>query len=141
MSFYLDTALLVAMLTNESSTGRVQAWLDSCGEGELSISPWVIAEFSSALRLKQRTRQLTADERAAALATFAELVADTLTVRPITNAHFHAAASLVERSTLALRAPDALHLAICSGHGETLCTLDRRLAEAGTALGVKTQLV
>jgi len=36
------------------------------------------------------------------------------------------------------RAADALHLAICADHGATLCTLDRRLSEAGPALGVKT---
>jgi len=38
----------------------------------------------------------------------------------------------------AYRAADALHLAICADHGATLCTLDRRLGEAGPALGVKT---
>ena len=39
------------------------------------------------------------------------------------------------------RAADALHLAICADHGATLCTLDRRLADAGPALGVKTTLL
>jgi len=42
---------------------------------------------------------------------------------------------------LALRAGDALHLAICADHGATLCTLDRRLSEAGSTLGVKTMLL
>ena len=40
-----------------------------------------------------------------------------------------------------MRAGDALHLAICADHGATLCTLDRRLAEAGPALGVKATLL
>jgi len=33
---------------------------------------------------------------------------------------------------------DALHLAIAGDKGATLCTLDRRLAEGGLALGVNT---
>jgi predicted nucleic acid-binding protein len=40
-----------------------------------------------------------------------------------------------------LRAGDALHLAICVDHGATLCTLDRRLSDAGSVLGVKTMLL
>ena len=36
---------------------------------------------------------------------------------------------------------DALHLAICFDHAVGLCTLDRRLADAGPLLGLKTQLV
>jgi uncharacterized protein len=40
-----------------------------------------------------------------------------------------------------LRAGDTLHFAICADHGATLCTLDRRLSDAGSALGVKTMLL
>jgi hypothetical protein len=40
-----------------------------------------------------------------------------------------------------LRAGDALHLAICADHGATLCTLDRRLGDAASALGVKSMLI
>jgi predicted nucleic acid-binding protein len=47
----------------------------------------------------------------------------------------------VDQPVLGLRAGDALHLAICADHGATLCTLDRRLNEAGPVLGVKTMLL
>jgi hypothetical protein len=40
-----------------------------------------------------------------------------------------------------LRAGNALHLAICADHGATLRTFDRRLSDAGSALGVKTILL
>jgi predicted nucleic acid-binding protein len=113
----------------------------TAGERAPFKSLWVTAEFSSALSLKQRTRQLDADERADALVAFTRMAAATLTVLPISDLHFHAAARLIDRSAAGLRTPDALHLAVSSGHSETLCTLDRPLAEAGTALGVKTMLV
>ena len=52
-----------------------------------------------------------------------------------------AAARITDQYRLGLRAGDALHLAICTDHGATLCTLDRRLGEAGAALGVKTMVL
>jgi uncharacterized protein len=48
---------------------------------------------------------------------------------------------LADQHALGLRAGDALHLAICTDHGATLCTLDRRLANAGSTLGVKAMLL
>jgi predicted nucleic acid-binding protein len=38
-------------------------------------------------------------------------------------------------------AGDALHLAVAYDKGATLCTRDRRLADAGPAMGVKTKLL
>jgi uncharacterized protein len=49
---------------------------------------------------------------------------------------FRVAARLADQSELNLRAGDALHLAICANHGASLCTLDRRLAEAAPRVGV-----
>ena len=59
----------------------------------------------------------------------------------VTRDHFAAAGRFAERFNLGLRAADALHIAIAAGHGATICTLDRRLAEAASALGVNAALV
>jgi predicted nucleic acid-binding protein len=48
---------------------------------------------------------------------------------------------LASQYGLGLRAGDALHAAICAGHGATLCTLDKKLSQAGSALGVQTALI
>jgi predicted nucleic acid-binding protein len=60
---------------------------------------------------------------------------------PVSRAQFRTAARFVEQHMLGLRAGDALHLAVCAERGATLCTLDRRLSDAGSALGVKIMLL
>ena len=138
---YLDTSLLVAALTNEAETARMQRWLGRLPEDELAISDWVTTEFSSALSIKLRTGQIGAAHRADALAIFTRLATDSFTVVPVSRLQFRTAARFVEQHALGLRAGGALHLAICADHGATLCTLDQRLSEAGSALGVKTMLL
>jgi uncharacterized protein len=135
---YLDTSLLVAALTNESETERMQYWLEQQREEDLAVSDWVVTEFSSALSIKLRTGQIGPGHRAEVLAMFTRLIADSFITLPVSRLDFRMAARLADQHALGLRAGDALHLAICGHHGATLCTLDRRLSDAVSVLGIAT---
>jgi predicted nucleic acid-binding protein len=137
---YLDTSVLVAALTRESHTPEVLLWLKAQRRGDFVISHWTLAEFSSALSLKIRTRHLDESQRAETLAVFATMVADSLTVLPVPASAFLAAGHYADQFALGLRAGDALHAAICGEAGAILCTLDRRLHQACGSLGIRSTL-
>ena len=140
MRRYLDASLLVAALTREAATARVQACLAAQPADDPTISNWVVTELSSALSIKLRTGQIAVAHRAAALAQFARLRAENVMTVPVTRQHFLAAARLADRHEVGLRAGDALHLAVCADVGALMCTLDRRLAEAARDVGVETEI-
>jgi predicted nucleic acid-binding protein len=133
---YVDTSVLVAALTNEIETARMQVWLTEPSADVLAISDWTMTEFAAALSVKVRSGLLGAEDGRSARQAFDQLAAGSLVRLPVPARTFHAAARLADQHSSGLRAGDALHLAIAVEAGATLYTLDRRLAEAGTALGL-----
>ncbi len=135
MNLYLDASVLMPTLVDEPASSAVAAFLLGSDE-PLMVSEFAAAEVASGLSRLARIGRLTASAAASRLADF-----DSWRAGETEDAEFKAhdcrlANSYVHRFELKLRAPDALHAAICRRLGLRLVTLDRRLAAAARALNV-----
>jgi len=137
---YLDTSLIIAALTIEPGSDRAQRALSQGGE-PMMISDWSLTELSSALSIKLRTGQITADERASHSAAIQRFTMHSFVKVPVTAADFRTAAIYADSWQAAIRAGDALHLAIAAARGAVVWTLDKGMAEAGPPLGVRVRLI
>lgn len=138
---YLDTSVIVALLTGEASAARIRLWLYNRKPTSLMISEWSFTEVSSALSLKLRTSQITVKACEAAQTQFRLLARNSFEVLPVSQQHFHEAARYCDRHDLALRSGDALHLAIAIDVRSELITLDKRFATAAQTLGARCTLL
>jgi uncharacterized protein len=137
LSFYLDTSAIISMLVGDDHSSRANAWLATQDGGDICISHWTAPEVSSALAIRVRRGALTPAERDYALSIWTRLSRASFRTLAVDQAHFTRAAALVDRHSLGLRAPDALHLAIAEAAGATMVTFDERLKSACLAIGVQ----
>lgn len=134
---YLDTSAAVPLFVPEPASHAVDAWLSACAD-PLASSDWIVAEFASALALKQRAGKLSAKGAAAAWRDFGTFCRSGLRLVPVSRAAFHAAAGLARRHKHGLRAGDALHLAVAMEIGATgIASLDAALSASAKRLGMR----
>ena len=135
MSLYLDASVLVPTVVVEQASPAVVEFLLGRAD-DLTVSDFAAAEVASALSRLVRMDRLTITEALERLADF-----DAWRTGETENADVAAhdcrlANTYVRRFDLKLRAPDALHAAICRRLGLQLVTLDRRLVAAARELGI-----
>ena len=140
MKAYLDASALLPMLIAEPGSAAVDTFMETATDG-LVVSEFATAEVASALSRLVRTNRLAADDASARLADFDAWRATAAEDVELNAADVRLAHLYVRRFELMLRAPDALHAAICRRADLVLITLDRRLAAAAEALGVSSRLL
>ena len=132
---YLDASILTALLSEETGTEAAYRLVDEA-ETPLLVSDFASGEVASAISRLVRMNDLDAAHAAERLAAFDDWRAAATTPVEISAQDVRLADRLVRRFELALRMPDAIHLAVCQSYGFALATLDRRLAGAAAAMGV-----
>ena len=132
---YLDTSVLGAIFFREPGAADLVARLESQRKAKLMISAWTLTEMASIGGIKQRTGAMDAETRQQAIANFQRFASMHLVTVEIDPADFRTAAVLIESPT-ALRAGDALHLAVARRLGARIASLDHRLCAATDVLGL-----
>ncbi len=140
MTVYLDASAILPTLINEASSAAVDQFI-FVNEDPLVISEFAAAEVASALSRLVRTGLLTLDDARDRLEDFDAWRAASATGLDFQAADLRLAHVFVRRFNLGLRAPDALHAAVCRRENLTLITLHKRLAAAAEALGLRVKLL
>jgi predicted nucleic acid-binding protein len=133
---YLDTSVLGSLFFREPTAPAVLARLETVDQGGLCVSAWSLSEMASVGAIKERTGSIGAAARAAGLAAFDRFVSDALKLAEVEPGDFRTAAVLLDTPALALRAGDALHLAVARRLRASLATLDARQAAAANHYGI-----
>lgn len=134
MTVYLDAAVVVPLLLHEQDEDSIVEWLDSTPT--LMLSDLAAGEVAAAVHRAVRDGRMPADRLASSLGDFDGWRASDCSPVSHVSQDIRIAADLVRRFELALRMPDAIHLATCSRLGLTLATRDRRILRAALALGI-----
>lgn len=122
---YLDTNLVVALCAREQDSDRVEAALASIGE-PLVTSEWTRVEFTSAIGIKVRNRELSEPLARRALADYYQAFEPGIKVVTPSREDYILAADYLQNLKSGLRSGDALHLAVAVNQKVTrLLTLDK----------------
>jgi predicted nucleic acid-binding protein len=139
VSLYLDASVVLPTLVDEGASAAVLRFIREAEE-PLVLGDFTAVEVASGIARLVRMSVLTGDLATFRLGEFdawrigstSEIVIQTVDIR--------LSGVLARRFALGLRAPDALHAAVCLRAGLTLVTLDQKLADAARALGVRVEI-
>jgi predicted nucleic acid-binding protein len=133
---YLDTSAAIPLFVPEPSSLAIEAWFESSTEPLIS-SDWIMAEFSSALSMKVRRKEINTDQAQAAWKDFDSFCKSGLRLLPVSRQAFMEAAGMVRNAGSGLRSGDALHLAMALETGASgIATADTTLAKNAKAKGL-----
>ena len=140
MSVYLDASVLLPTLIHEPGSAVVDAFIGDVSQ-PLVLSEFAAAEVASALSRLVRTKLLDQADAVARIADFDAWRAAATETVDIQASDIRLANVYVRKFDLMLRAPDAVHAAVCRRADLRLVTMDRRLASASQELGVSVELL
>ena len=125
---YVDTSVIVALLTVEPRTQDVTGWYAGLRDTP-TCSDWLLTEFCSAISIKLRTGQINEANAKRVRKEFKLLAEGGLRIVPVSRSAFGLAAEMIRQHDHGLRAGDSLHLAVALELGAShMATLDGTLA-------------
>lgn len=140
--FYFDTSFIVPYVLPERTSSDVQQFFQQHQNEELAISHWTRVEFMSMLAREVRLNALTGPVAREVDLRFETVIAESFVVVLPDRSDFDLCKRYLQQFQTALRAGDALHLAIANNRGaQMLYTFDKKLLRAGSMLGLPTATI
>lgn len=134
---YVDTSVIVPLLTTEPKTESVTAWFAGLHDTPI-CSDWLLTEFSSAISIKLRTGSITGTNAKRVRKEFELLAGGGLRIVPVSRDAFRHAAKMARLHEHGLRSGDSLHLAVALELGAShMSTLDGTLAANAKRNGMR----
>ena len=131
----MDASALVSVIAQESSSRMVFRMISGSGSPPV-ISDFARAESSAAFAKLVRTGARSEDGARILFIRLDRWALEAGEIATVASSDIALASEFVRRHHLALRAPDAIHIAAAHRLGATLLTLDKGMARAAAALGV-----
>lgn len=135
MSAYLDASVIVPLFLADPFTARAESVLLTPGLRPV-VSDWAVLEVSNVVSRRVRIQALTSSEGESVLTDFDVWREKSALGATVSTEDMSTATSFVRQFDLALRGPDALHIALARRLRLDLITFDNRMAAAGAALGL-----
>jgi predicted nucleic acid-binding protein len=132
---YFDTSVILPLLIADVHDERAQALLRRLPR-PYAISDWTVAEVTSVLARNVREDKLTGLEAEVVLGTLRTWIAGSAQVVEVQPQDVRSAADMLGTFKTALRAPDALHIAIAKRMGASLATYDKTMARDAAQFNV-----
>ncbi len=140
-SIYLDTGRLAGLLIEADifASRATTAFADT--PETLIVSDFAATEFASVVARGTRMNQITESKALTIFDSFDTWLYLYPESVPADPADIQAAAAIIRRLDLNIRAPDAIHLAIARRIGASIVTFDHRMADNAPALGIAVAAV
>ena len=135
--FYCDTSFVAPLILPETTSNRIEQFVQTLKPGQLVLSWWTKVEFSSLVSRLVRMKALTRRQAQDVRDEFNTMLSESYEIIAPRVSDYGLACELLEYPGTGLRAGDALHLAIARNRGaEVVFTLDKTLIKAARKLGM-----
>lgn len=137
LSAYFDTSFLAPLVKREATSGAIADFFVKADRLGLTTSHWTRAEFSSLIARDVRMKGTDAKTAAKVEGRFESLLAASFDLLMPTIKDIELCKRYLQHYESALRAGDALHLAIArNNNAQAIYSLDDRMIRAGKLLGL-----
>jgi uncharacterized protein len=132
---YLDARVILPLFIEDAFSSAAKDLILSSDDDHI-MSDWAILEVTSIVRKSARAGVITEIEAISLLHHFDHWAITSTQPINVEQADFKRANDIVRRGDMAVRAADALHLALTARSGSKLATFDKGMSKAAKVMGL-----